>query len=151
MFNAYSWSQAAAHLKQHSIDLTLFSQRQSADEITAFIEKTDVDMVIGRLFRDLPQCDTILEYTRDIKWRLGLGQEMPLDFSTFSVEQIAEFDRYLTVISVDNYANSIKYIAACAGADISFDPPQPVRSDGIYHPDASGLFENVSGCRSDAF
>ena len=143
MFNVHSWSKAAALLEDDGIALHLFSQQQSPDRAIAFMENLEADIVIGRLFHDLPMHDELLKYAQKSKHRLGIGQEMPPDFSTYTSEQISEFSRYLSSISIDNYVNGIRYLAACSGLDIKFEEPSDVLTNGIYHPDVTGLFSCI--------
>ncbi len=144
MFNAQTWSRARARLKESGIDLRLFTQQQTAREAAAFMEEEGADIFIGQLFRDLPHHDALLASAENAKTRVGLGWDMPPGFSTLTDEETAELGRYLEKISADNYVNGIRYLAACAGADLSFDPPRPVQTRGVYHPDAPDLFSSVS-------
>ncbi len=144
MFNTQTWSRARARLKESGIDLRLFTQQRTAREAAAFLEEEGADIFIGQLFRDLPHHDALLASAENAKTRVGLGWDMPSGFSTLTDEEAAELGRYLGKISADNYVNGIRYLAACAGADLSFDPPRPVQTHGVYHPDAPDLFSSVS-------
>jgi cobaltochelatase CobN len=140
MFNVQTWSRACALLKEEGIDLLLFSQQQSAEKAMAFMERDGAELFIGNLFHDLPWHGELLECAQKAKMRVGLGWNMPPAFSTFSEEQVVELNQYLSKISVANYVNGIKYIASCAGAGLDYDPPEPVQTHGVYHPDAEKLF-----------
>ncbi|MDY6854593.1 MAG: hypothetical protein SWO11_07775 [Thermodesulfobacteriota bacterium] len=77
---------------------TFFPQVQSAEKAAVFLKTEGADMVIGLLFQDLPHHDAILACAEKIKLRVGLGENIPPDFSTVPGERIAEFDRYMAVI-----------------------------------------------------
>ncbi len=148
MFNAQTWSKARDILRKDGIELHLFSQQQSGEKAVAFLEKEDVDIFVGQLFHGLPWQSALLECAQKARARAGLGWDMPPAFSTFSDEQRARLEKYLNKISVENYAEGIKYLAACAGADVKYETPRPVQTHGAYHPDAPELFPNVSGYRA---
>lgn len=143
MFNTQTWAKANALLKETDIELHLFSQMQSAEKALAFMETEPVDIFIGNLFHDLPEREALLESAEKAKLRAGLGWDMPPGFSTFSETEILQFNQFFSKISAENYANGIRYLAACAGMDISWQAPQPVQTHGIHHPDAPELFSSV--------
>ncbi|RLB92941.1 MAG: cobaltochelatase subunit CobN [Deltaproteobacteria bacterium] len=145
MFNVQTWTRACAMLREDGIELVLFSQQQSAEKAMAFVENKSVDIFIGQFFHDLPCYAELLECSEKASMRVGLGWDMLPGFSTFSEEQVARFNQYLAKISVDNYVNGIKYLAACAGIDLAYNEPLPVQTHGLYHPEAPGLFSNAAG------
>ena len=144
MFNVQTWSKACEILKEEGIDVHIFSQQQSGEKAIAFLKEENVDVFVGQLFHDLPWQSELLECAQKARMRAGLGWDMPPAFSTFSDEQQARLERYLNKISVENYVEGIKFLAACAGADVSYEAPRPVRTHGVYHPDAPELFPDVS-------
>jgi cobaltochelatase CobN len=144
MFNTQTWSRAKALLKNTGIELHLFSQMQSAEKALAFMETEPVDIFIGDLFHDLPMRDSLLKGAEKAKIRAGVGWDMPPDFSTFSETDILRFNQFLSKISAANYADGIRYLAACAGMAIDWQNPQPVQTHGIHHPEAPELFSSVA-------
>lgn len=144
MFNIQSWSKAGEMLKKEDIKIHLFSQMQSGERAVKMLEQGGVDIVIAQLFNDLPWKSELLEAAGKSKMRMGLGWEMPESFSTFSKDDVVTFNRYIDHISAANYANAIRFLASCVSKDICYGAPEPVQTDGIYHPDAEGLFDNTS-------
>ena len=143
MFNIQSWLKAGEELKREGVDIHLFSQMQSGEKAVKMLEEGDADIVIAQLFNDLPWKSELLEATENTKMRMGLGWDMPESFSTFSKDQVVTFNRYLEHISSENYTNAIRFLVNCVGEGMSYDPPEPVRTHGIYHPDAETLFDDT--------
>ena len=136
VFNVHTWSAACDRLEACGITLHLFSQQQTAEAVFEFFEENPVDIFIGHLFHDLPRHEELLEIAGNARHCIGLGMDVPLEFSNFTPEESARFQTYMAGVSEDNYTNGIKYLAAAAGFEISFDPAVPVDTSGIYHPDA---------------
>ena len=142
MFNVQTWSRACAMLREDGIELVLFSQQQSAEKAMAFVDNESVDIFIGQFFHDLPWYAELLECSEKARMRVGLGWDMLPGFSTFSEEHVLLFNNYLNKISVENYVSGIKYLVACTGVALDYDALQPVKTHGIYHPDAPTLFDH---------
>lgn len=148
MFNVKTWSQTRDILKKDDIHLYLFSQQQSAEKAMAFMDTETVEIFIGQLFHDLPFHDELLKSGKKAKMQMGLGWDMPADFSTFSHEQVVRFNQYLSKISVENYVHGIRYIASRAGADLHYQDPLPLQTHGIYHPAATEIFSSTAEYQS---
>ena len=145
MFNVHTWSKAREILGKEGIDVHIFSQQQSGEKAVAFLEKEDVDVFVGQLFHDLPWQSELLECAQKARMRAGLGWDMPSAFSTFTDEQQARLERYLNKISVENYVEGIKFLAAVRrrGGRLRSLPVRCAHH-GVYHPDAPELFADVS-------
>jgi len=147
VFNIKTWSRACDRLEADGITLHLFSQQQSAEDILAYFEQGPVDIFIGHLFHDLPLHEKLLEIADKAACRIGLGMDMPPGFSSFTAEQTLQFETYMKGVSVDNYVNGIKFLAACSGLEIDYEKPEPVETSGIYHPDAPSFYDTVEDYR----
>lgn len=84
MFHIQTWSQVCARLKEEGIELYLFSQMQSADKAMALLENETIDIFLGQLFQDLPWRNELMESSKKAKMRVGLGWDMPPEFSSCS-------------------------------------------------------------------
>ena len=145
LFNVQTWSQACERLEAEGIELHLFSQMPMASKAVDFLHEHKVDVFIGYLFHDLPGYDDLLTHAQKAGHRLGLGMDAPQGFSTFTPGQKITFDSYLKEVSAQNFQNGIKFLASCAGKAVNYEKPEPVRTHGIYHPDAPSFFADVSG------
>jgi len=144
MFSIHTWSQVCDLLKAEGFELHIFSQQQFAQEALALLEDGAVDILIGQLFRDLPWHDELVAGSEKAKHRIGIGWDTPTQFSSFTPAQGARFETYMRGISAKNYFNGIKFLISCTGADVLYEMPEPVRTHGLYHPDAPSHFDSVS-------
>lgn len=144
LFNVQTWSQACELLEADGIELHLFSQMPMASRAVDYLQEHRVDIFIAYLFHDLPGYDELLSHAESVPHRLGLGMDVPPRFSNFTPEQRSTFEKYLKEVSVENFCNGIKYLASCTGEEPAYEKPSPVRTHGIYHPDAPSFFESVS-------
>ena len=144
VFSVHTWSQVSDLLKAEGFELHIFSQHQSAEKALALLEDGAVDIFIGQLFRDLPWHDELVASSAKARHRIGMGWDMPLHFSSFTPNHEARFASYMRGISAKNYFNGIKFLISCTGQEVLYDMPEPVRTHGVYHPDASSLFESVA-------
>ncbi|MBM9538441.1 cobaltochelatase subunit CobN [Desulfobulbus alkaliphilus] len=144
MFHVHTWSQASDLLAREGITLHFFSQVYSVQQALGFLANHHVDLFIGHLFHDLPGYEDILAATDRVSRRIGIGQDFPDGFSTFTAEQTLRFTEYLQHISVSNYYNAILHLVACTGRDCLPAPPEPVMTHGVYHPRASALFASTT-------
>jgi cobaltochelatase CobN len=142
-FSVHTWSKVCDLLRAEGFQLHIFSQQQSAQTARAFLEDHEVDIFIGHLFHDLPWHDELVASSEKARHRIGLGWDMPQHFSSFTPNQEARFESYMNGISVKNYVNGIKFLISCTGEEAPYEMPEPVRTHGVYHPDAPSLFESV--------
>lgn len=141
MFHHRSWKQAAERLISDQIELS-FIQQSSAVACLDEKKQARFDLVIADLSRGMPGFDNILKLGRGIPERIGLSDECPDAFTTFSRDCAAEFKHYVEKESVANFVNGIRYLAAQTGLRVTYSPPAPVTTTGLYHPDAPGHFKN---------
>ena len=65
--------------------------------------------------------------------------------STVKPEVSAKVMSYITVNGKKNFTNMISYVAKEAGGlDLPVEDPVPIPWEGVYHPDASDVFESVA-------
>jgi len=144
MFQAQTWSRACGLLAGDGIELTFFSPFAAGQEAIDLLASGTVDICIAHLYHDLPLHDQLLAAARKTAHRIGLGQEIPPGFTTFSPAQATRFEHYLARISADNYCNGIRFLAAAIDRALACDPPEPVRTVGVYHPDHPHLFATAA-------
>lgn len=144
MFNVHTWSQASDLLAREGIELHFFSQVYGAQQALDFLAERHVDIFIGHLFHDLPRYEEILAAADKATHRIGIGQDFPGDFSTFTAEQSLRFAAYLSHVSRNNYHHAIRHLLACTGRDCTPAPPETVHTHGVYHPQAPALFASVA-------
>nr|WP_320012536.1 cobaltochelatase subunit CobN [uncultured Desulfobulbus sp.] len=140
MFQAQTWSRAAAVLKEDGIEIEFFAQQGKTQEAIEHLRGGQVDCCIAQMFRDMPGYDELVSAAMELPCRIGLGVQAELEFSSFTQEQTREFTRYLQQVSLTNFINGIRFLAAAMGQNIAYDPPAAVQTCGIYHPEQSELF-----------
>ncbi len=65
-------------------------------------------------------------------------------FSTCKAEVVATVYSYISINGEENFTNMLKYIAReTGGMDIEAEEPKPVPWEGLYHPDAAGIFTDI--------
>lgn len=143
MFNVQTWSEAAGLLAQEGVTIRFFSQLASARQALELLGSQQIDLFIGQFFHDLPGYDDLLAAARSVPQRIGIGQDPPPGFTSFSTMQAARFEAYLARISATNYANGIRFLRAGIEGDTSPPPPEAVQVHGVYHPEAPHLFASV--------
>ncbi|MBP8646370.1 MAG: cobaltochelatase subunit CobN [Syntrophobacteraceae bacterium] len=142
MFYHHTWMKVVRRLEQDGVDLDILPQHRTSDILQVLAEGR-VDLFIGDLTQSLPGHTDIIEAAMQAKNRIGLSLEMPPDFSSLDQDAVRLFKDYLGAVSEDNFYNGIKYAASRVGANLSWDMFRPVRTHGIYHPDAPGVFEST--------
>lgn len=142
VYNVNSWSLAMDILKKDGISLRMFMQRQNAMEALEYLNLNDVDIFAGHLCHDLPCFAELIDASAKARFRIGGGWDMPAGFSNFDREQVNVFESYAGA-TVNNYCNSLRYLASCAGMETVYGRPEEVRTHGIYHPRAMDTFDNT--------
>ena len=145
MFHHRTWQRVADQLKADGIDLRLADQTPAAELLDA--PEGDIDLLVADLAVGLPGYETLLTGGRSVAHRIGLSLEMPADFTTFAADVVAEFRHYLSAVCAKNYENGMRLLASRAGMRIAFEPPRPVLTTGIYHPDAPDVYKDVAAYR----
>ena len=110
MFNVQTWSEAASLLAQEGVTIHFFSQLASARQALDLLGSQQIDLFIGQFFHDLPGNHDLLSAAQAVPHRIGIGQDPPPGFTSFSTSQAARFEAYLARISVTNYANGISFL-----------------------------------------
>lgn len=146
MFHHRTWKQAADRLCRDGIELRLSDQMLALPQNDPDTETCD--LLIADLAVGLPGFDPLVESCRSIPQRMGLSPELPMDFTTFAADDAAEFKLYLQKVSLENYTNGIRFLAARAGMAVAYEPPAPVRTTGIYHPGAEAPFDGMDDYRA---
>ncbi len=144
MWNSHIPMLVRASKKVDFMDLTAFSSKML---------ETD-PLKVDAALDELESADAILLYRSSegfweaIEERLKeVGQRIPIVcishdpslwyLSTVRPEVVSTCYSYITLGGEDNFANMLRYIACEAvGLDISFEPPQKVPWEGLYHPHA---------------
>jgi len=83
-----------------------------------------------------------------------LGQKVPIVcvghdpsywmLSTVKPEVVANVYSYLVINGEENFTNMLRYIAReVGGLDLKVEEPKPVPWEGLYHPDAPGIFSDI--------
>ncbi len=64
--------------------------------------------------------------------------------STAKAEFVAAAYSYITYNGEENFTNLLRYIARkVCGMNIDAPLPKPIRWEGLYHPDAQNIFDNI--------
>ena len=140
MFQSQTWSRAHAILREEGIELLFFGQHNKAREAIDLLREGGVDLCIAQLFRDMPGYDELVDAAQGVPHRIDLGPQTETEFTTLAPEQAAGFAAYLRQVSLANFVNGIRFFAAAIGRERVFDPPEEVRTCGLYHPRHTGLF-----------
>ncbi|MEW6619132.1 MAG: cobaltochelatase subunit CobN [bacterium] len=116
---------------------------------------------IERVLEEAAASDIILLYRstegfwETIEGRIKeLGKRLPIVcvghdpsywmLSTIKPEIVARVYSYLVINGEENFTNMLRYIVReVGGLDISAPEPKPVSWEGLYHPDASGIFSTI--------
>ncbi|MBN2041956.1 MAG: cobaltochelatase subunit CobN [Spirochaetes bacterium] len=142
IFNVNTWANAVEMLEKDGIHMHIYSQRQNPYEALEFMNNNKVDIFIGHLFHDLPCHTEMIEASQKAAYRIGIGMEMPADFTNLDEKKLTQFESY-SGISVKNYYNSICFLASCTGMEIKFEKPDKINTHGIYHPESDFVFEKT--------
>jgi cobaltochelatase CobN len=142
MFHHRTWKQAADRLGGDGIELSLADQA-SALALLDDPHAKPFDLLIAELGAGLPDFEALMQRCRSISQRIGLSPDMPSEFTTVAAGDAAELRAYLQKVSLVNYLNGLRFIAAQSGMEVAFEPPAPVRTTGIYHPEAAACFDTV--------
>ena len=134
MFHHRTWNRVVQRLAGEGIELLLSDQIGAVEILADF--GGEIDLLIADLAVGIPNYERLLSIGWSVAHRMGPAAEMPPDFTTFPADTVAEFKAYISSVSVQNYANGIRLLAAKAGMCIVVDPPLKVATTGIYHPDA---------------
>jgi cobaltochelatase CobN len=145
MFQAQTWSRAHALLGEEGIELRFFAQHGKALEAIDLLASGWADFCIAQLFRDLPLYDELLLAAYKVPHRIDSGPQPEPGFTTFTPEQAVRFSAYLARISLNNYVNGLRFLVGIATkTNLRHEPPEQVRTCGIYHPDHETLFFDTS-------
>ncbi len=112
----------------------------------------------------LSSCDVLLLYkTGETFWELidselrqisGSGKRVPAVCigydptywanSTVSPEIVTKSQRYVTMGGKENFTNLLRYLAReVCNLEVSYEDPKELPWQGIYHPDAPGVFDSI--------
>ncbi|ADW19232.1 Cobaltochelatase [Desulfobulbus propionicus DSM 2032] len=145
MFQTQTWSRAYALLLAEGVELRFYAQHVKAGEAIKLMASGWADLCIVQLFRDLPQYEALLEAASSLPHRIDLGPQRQPGFTTFTAKQAVRFSAYLEQVSLANFVNGIHFLVACAtGTDHHIDPPEQVRTCGIYHAEHDTFFFDTS-------
>ncbi len=131
------WMQLAGPLQADGIDLVAFGYG-SQDDLCLRIGKGEIDILITDVSREMPGFENLCRSLLDVKTRVALNRQLPEEFSTVPADELEEVRKYFSVLSKQNYLNGVRRIAG-----LDFEPCAPVRTFGIYHPEAPGFFEEI--------
>ncbi|MCB2188021.1 MAG: cobaltochelatase subunit CobN [Deltaproteobacteria bacterium] len=143
IFHFSTWKTVAQRLQADGVELLILHQFMTDDALAALQEKSP-QVVLADLFRDQPGYEPLLEAAGQAGVRLSLGRQMPPDFNTLPPGQGAQALVYLEKLDPENYYQAIRYLAHLAGGDLRYEPPRPVRTHGVFHPQAPELFPSVA-------
>lgn len=151
------WNSHCGTLKRASkrlsefIDLKIYSSKQLEEE------PEQIDFAL----KEAETADVILIYRSTesiwdiIEKRLNeIGKSIPIvcvghnpsywTLSTVKPEIVATVYTYITYNGEENFINMLKYIVEkVCGLEIESMPPQLIPWDGLYHPDAPDIFDDV--------
>ncbi len=145
IFQSQTWSTAHALLQEEGIELFFLGQHNKAQQAIDLLAGGGVDLCIAQLFRDLPRYDELSQAAQHVAHRIDLGPQRQPGFTSFAPEQAAQFAAYLAQVSLPNFVNAIRYLVTCAtGMERRLDPPEEVKTCGIYHPVQQTLFFDTS-------
>jgi cobaltochelatase CobN len=143
MFNHRTWQSVAGRLETDGIEL-IFVQQQQPEKALAMLCEGSVDIFIGELSSGFPFCKELGAAARNAAHRLELSREMKQDFSTFSEKVNNQFRCYIEKVSEKNFYNGIKYLVAATGKKTDYSSIEPVKTCGLYHPEATDYFDDAA-------
>ena len=142
MFNSITWAKVQDRLLDNGLELTVLAQTE-LDRIKTELGSGRVDLLIAELARGLTGFKEILDLGQGVDHRIALNDEVPTGWGTLSRADEALFRAYLAQICQDNFLNGIKFAAAKAGLDLTYEPIQQVQTEGIFHPAAERTFADL--------
>jgi len=148
MFHRRTWLRTVNRLFHDGIELSFTDQMSALEILKSRDKKEYFDMMIAELMLGVPGFEQLIAYSRRIEHRIGISPEIPSDFTTFPTATANEFKRYLCKVSLINYVNGIRFLAAQAGMSVSFESRTSVRTTGIYHPHALEPFDDPDKYRT---
>jgi len=116
---------------------------------------------VDEVLKVLAECDVILlyrsteEFWERVEKRLeDIGKKVPIVcighdpsywmLSTVRPEIVLSVNSYITINGEENFANMLCYMAKeVCGLEIKAEEPKPVLWEGLYHPEADGIFSTV--------
>lgn len=132
------WYQLAQPLKKEGIELLVFGYG-SQDDLCSRIHSGDIDILLTDISKDVPGFETLYRSLLAVDARVALNLRFPEDFSTLPAYELEEVRKYFAVLSKKNFLNGLKRIAG-----LEYESCCPVRTYGIYHPDATEVFHEAS-------
>ncbi|WP_330873283.1 cobaltochelatase subunit CobN [Dissulfurimicrobium hydrothermale] len=116
---------------------------------------------IGVVLKEAEEADVILLYrSTESIWDViekslnEIGKSVPIicvghdpsywAMSNVKPDIVARVHTYITYNGEENFIQMLCYIAnAVCGVDIDVEPPKPIPWEGLYHPDAPDIFDNI--------
>lgn len=143
-------TQASKNVKD-IIEIKLYSSRtleQKPEIIEKFLKETE-DANLIFLYRSTESFWEIIE-----KNLQELGKKIPILclghdpsywlLSTVKPEIVTKTYSYMVINGEENFTNMLRFIAKEIGKlDITVEEPKPVPWEGLYHPDASKIFNDI--------
>jgi len=139
MHSSVMWEQAAKTIEE--ITFQRFGHRDYA-ALRERCQNGDIDLLITDMTQETPALQALSDAISLVKHRVALSPLLDANFSTVSEAEAETVQAYFAVVSKENYLNGLKYLAAKAGANCEAEPPKPVRTNGVYHPEAGETFDN---------
>ena len=132
------WYQLVQPLKKDGIELLVFGYG-SHDDLCSRVDSGDIDILLADISKEMPGFDAIYRSLLAVDVRLALNVHLPEDFSTLPAGETEEIRKYFAVLSKKNFLNGLKRVAG-----LEYESSSPVRTSGIYHPDAAEVFYETS-------
>lgn len=132
------WYQLVQPLKKEGIELLVFGYG-SQDDLCSRVDSGDIDILLADISKEMPGFDAIYRSLLAVDVRLALNVHLPEDFSTLPAGETEEVRKYFAVLSKKNFLNGLKRVAG-----LDYESCSPVRTSGIYHPDAAEVFYETS-------
>lgn len=116
---------------------------------------------LDHLFDEASKADAVFLYrSSEVFWETAqkrleeIGKKIPIVcvghdpslwmLSTVKPEVVAKVHSYMVINGEENFTNMLRYIAReVGGLDIEVAEPKPVPWEGLYHPDAPGIFAGI--------
>jgi cobaltochelatase CobN len=133
------------------IDVGIYSSRrldEGQEEIDALLKEAEnADVIL--LYRSTESVWDIIEKSLN-----EIGKSVPIvcvghdpsywTLSTVRPDIVTQVHTYIMYNGEENFTRMLRYIAnAVCGVDIDVEPPKPIPWEGLYHPDAPDIFDDI--------
>ncbi|MCW3136341.1 MAG: cobaltochelatase subunit CobN [Canidatus Methanoxibalbensis ujae] len=114
------------------------------DECLKSLEDADI-IILHPSHEWMSEHEWMGDFPRKDKPVISLGYNLDMSLSNVPPEVVLRANAYFTYGGYENVVNMLKFIMhTLTGAEVPYEPPKEYPWQGIYHPDAECVFDDVA-------